>query len=244
MQAFLFLTALAAASAVDCRKRTIPDFLCLLTAAAGLISFSPAQFFGVLAALPLLIAALIRPECMGGGDIKLTAAAGFVLGFWRGIWGMALGLLLAVLYFCTATLMDLVTEAFPIVVFAKQLEDKSRKIMEIMECEILPTGERRYNTLYHFKIEENRLEDGKYRIKGRHEAVNPISESLQKRFIDNGMPQEVLTQLVGKKSAPSKGKSGSSPAKAGQATPAPKTRSAQSKPPAKPETGKEGGESV
>ena len=141
-------------------------------------------------------------------------------------------------------LMDLVTEAFPIVVFAKQLEDKSRKIMEIMECEILPTGERRYNTLYHFKIEENRLEDGKYRIKGRHEAVNPISESLQKRFIDNGMPQEVLTQLVGKKSAPSKGKSGSSPAKAGQATPAPKTRSAQSKPPAKPETGKEGGESV
>ena len=38
------------------------------------------------------------------------------------------------------TLMDLVTEAFPIVVFAKQLEDKSRKIMEIMESEILPTG--------------------------------------------------------------------------------------------------------
>lgn len=95
-----------AASAVDCRKRTIPDFLCLLTAAAGLISFSPAQFFGVLAALPLLIAALIRPECMGGGDIKLTAAAGFVLGFWRGIWGMALGLLLAVLYFCTAMLFQ------------------------------------------------------------------------------------------------------------------------------------------
>ena len=66
MQAFLFLTALAAASAVDCRKRTIPDFLCLLTA----------------------------------------AAAGFVLGFWRGIWGMALGLLLAVLYFCTAMLFQ------------------------------------------------------------------------------------------------------------------------------------------
>lgn len=87
MQAFLFLTALAAASAVDCRKRTIPDFLCLLTAAAGLISFSPAQFFGVLAALPLLIAALIRPECMGGGDIKLTAAAGFVLGFGGGSGG-------------------------------------------------------------------------------------------------------------------------------------------------------------
>ena len=142
------------------------------------------------------------------------------------------------------TLMDLVTEAFPIVVFAKQLEDKSRKIMEIMECEILPTGERRYNTLYHFKIEQNQLVDGKYRIKGRHEAVNPISESLQKRFIDNGMPQEVLTQLVGKKPAPTKSKSGSSPAQAGQAKSAPKPRITQSKPPAKSETRKEGGESV
>ena len=85
MQAFLFLPALAAASAVDCRKRTIPDFLCLLTAAAGLISFSPAQFFGVLAALPLLIAALIRPECMGGGDIKLLFLTGLFLGWKRNL---------------------------------------------------------------------------------------------------------------------------------------------------------------
>ena len=139
------------------------------------------------------------------------------------------------------TLMDLVTEAFPIVVFAKQLEDKSRKIMEIMECEILPTGERRYNTLYHFKIEQNQLVDGKYRIKGRHEAVNPISESLQKRFIDNGMPQEVLAQLVGKKPVSSKSKSGSSQAKAGQSKPASKPKSAQPKPPVKSETDKEGG---
>ena len=113
MQEILFLTTLAAASAVDCRKRTIPDSLCILTAAAGLISFSPAQFLGVLAALPLLIAALIQPECMGGGDIKLTAAAGFVLGFWWGLWGMALGLLLAVLYFCAAKLFKRLTHHTP-----------------------------------------------------------------------------------------------------------------------------------
>ena len=36
------------------------------------------------------------------------------------------------------TLMSLVTEAFPIIVFSKQLEDRKRKVMEIMECEILP----------------------------------------------------------------------------------------------------------
>ena len=104
MQALLFLAALAAASAVDCRKRVIPNSLCLLTAAAGLISFSPVQLLGPLASLPLLIAALIQPECMGGGDIKLTAAAGFVFGFWQGFWGLALGLLLAVLYFCITRL--------------------------------------------------------------------------------------------------------------------------------------------
>lgn len=104
MQALLFLAALAAASAVDCRKRVIPNSLCFLTAAAGLISFSPVQLLGPLASLPLLIAALIQPECMGGGDIKLTAAAGFVLGFWQGFWGLALGLLLAVLYFCITRL--------------------------------------------------------------------------------------------------------------------------------------------
>lgn len=134
------------------------------------------------------------------------------------------------------TLMDLVTEAFPVVAFSKQLEDKSRKIMEIMECEILPNGERQYNTLYHFKIEENQLVDGKYRISGHHEAVHPISESLQKRFIDNGMPQEVLKQLVVKKPSPPKPKTASSLSK-------PKTAQSQ-KSPAKPKANEEGGEPV
>lgn len=94
------------------------------------------------------------------------------------------------------TLMDLVTEAFPVTVFAKQLEDKSRKIMEIMECETLPDGSRQFNTLYRFRITENRLEDGKFRIDGVHEAVTPVSESLQKRFVENGMPQHELEQLM------------------------------------------------
>ena len=120
--------------------------------------------------------------------------------------------------------------------------DKSRKIMRSWRAR--SPCERHFDTLYHFKIEQNQLVDGKYRVKGRHEAVNPISESLRKRFIDNGMPQEVLTQLVGKKPAPSKNKSGSSPAKAGQTKSAPKARTTASKPPAKPKTSQEGGESA
>jgi pilus assembly protein CpaF len=100
------------------------------------------------------------------------------------------------------TLMDLVSEAFPVIVFAKQLENKERKIMEIMECEILPDGTRQYNTLYRYTITENRLEDGKFIIGGHHEALSPISGGLQKRFMENGMPKNILEKLLGKEREP------------------------------------------
>jgi len=96
------------------------------------------------------------------------------------------------------TLMDLVSEAFPVVVFAKQLENKERKIMEIMECETLPDGTRLYNTLYRYAITENKLENGIFIIGGCHEAVSPISKGLRKRFLENGMPEDILNKLAGK----------------------------------------------
>lgn len=46
------------------------------------------------------------------------------------------------------TLYNLVTEAFPIVLFVKKLEDNSRRVMEITECEILEDGTRQLHTLY------------------------------------------------------------------------------------------------
>ena len=94
------------------------------------------------------------------------------------------------------TLMDLVTEAFPIVVFAKQLENKQRRLMEIMECEILPDGTRNYRSLFQFQITENRMEEGKFIINGSHSAVQGISQSLRKRFLENGMPQETLQEIL------------------------------------------------
>ena len=42
----------------------------------------------------------------------------------------------------------------------------SRLIMEIMECEILPDGTRNFRSLFQFQITENRIEDGKFIIKG------------------------------------------------------------------------------
>lgn len=97
------------------------------------------------------------------------------------------------------TLMALVTEAFPVIVFAKQLENRKRKVMEIMECEIRPDGSRNYRTLYHYNILENRMDGNRFIINGTHENVYGISESLRKRFLENGMPEEQLARWEGGK---------------------------------------------
>ncbi len=93
------------------------------------------------------------------------------------------------------TLMDYVTEAYPIVVFCKQLENKQRRMMEIQECEILPDGTRVYRPLYQYIITENRMEDGRFIIEGHHEQVNSISDSFARRLLENGMPQALINQL-------------------------------------------------
>ena len=94
-------------------------------------------------------------------------------------------------------LMNLVTEAFPIVVFTKQLENKKRRLMEIMECEITRDGKRHFNSLFRYEITENRVEGDKFIINGTHQKVSGISESLKKRFLENGMPKEVLNRITG-----------------------------------------------
>ena len=99
LQAVLFFCLLLAASVWDLRKRIIPDSICLLIALTGLIDFSPVNLLGVLAALPLLIAALCKPGGIGGGDIKLTAAAGMVLGFWGCTSGLLLGLTASLFFY-------------------------------------------------------------------------------------------------------------------------------------------------
>ncbi len=93
------------------------------------------------------------------------------------------------------TLMQYVTEAYPIIVFCKQLENKQRRMMEIMECEILPDGTRNYRVLFQYVITENRMENGEFIIEAQHEQREPISESLSKRLLENGMPLAMIESL-------------------------------------------------
>lgn len=97
VQGGIFFTLLFAASVFDIRKRIIPETLCLLIALTGLAAFEPARLFGLFAALPLLLAALLWGG-MGGGDVKLMAAAGLVLGFQRGMAAMIIGLAAMLLF--------------------------------------------------------------------------------------------------------------------------------------------------
>lgn len=101
------------------------------------------------------------------------------------------------------TLFDLVTEAFPVIVFVKQLENKERKVMEIMECCIQPNGKREFYTLYQYHITSNQIIDGRYVIRGEHKKVQNISSGLAKRLQENGIPQELLKSLTGKEGEPS-----------------------------------------
>lgn len=95
------------------------------------------------------------------------------------------------------TLMAYVTEAYPIVAFCKQLENRERRLMEIMECEIRLDGSHHYRPLFRYEITENRMEEGAFIIEGSHRRVNPISEGLSKRLMENGMPDGVLKRLKG-----------------------------------------------
>jgi len=94
------------------------------------------------------------------------------------------------------TLYNLVTEAFPLIMFVKKLEDNSRKVMEITECEICEDGTRKIHTLFRYHITENTVVDGKVQIKGEYQKVGNISHSLQKRLLENGMPVSLLEKIT------------------------------------------------
>lgn len=79
---FLFAALLLVTSFHDIRTREIPNRLPLAILGVGILQISliPALAGLVIASLPYLLAAIITNGRIGGGDIKLMAASGFVLG--------------------------------------------------------------------------------------------------------------------------------------------------------------------
>ena len=51
-------------------------------------------------------------------------------------------------------------------------------------------------TVNEYHITDNHLEDNRFIIEGEHRKCEEISESLRRRFIENGMPLGELAQFV------------------------------------------------
>ena len=94
VQAGLFLLLLLAASACDLKRREIPDGLQLAIASLSFLCYAPENLLGVMGALPYLVVALFfhGMDGMGGGDIKLAAATGAVLGLPASLTASIIGL--------------------------------------------------------------------------------------------------------------------------------------------------------
>ena len=94
-------------------------------------------------------------------------------------------------------LMQIMVEAYPIVVFTKQLEDGSRKIMQIIEGEDYRNGKLFYRPLYQYDVMDNQiLDNGKISVVGNHRHLGTISETLKKRMLDNGIPAGKLKPFL------------------------------------------------
>ena len=97
VQAVFFALLLCAASVFDLRRRIIPDTLNLAIAASALLCFSPVRLWGLFIALPFLLAAVLWGG-IGGGDIKLMAAAGLFLGWQNTLLAMFFGIVFGGMY--------------------------------------------------------------------------------------------------------------------------------------------------
>ena len=99
-------------------------------------------------------------------------------------------------------LMQIMVEAYPVVIFTKQLEDGSRKIMQIIEGEDYTDGKLQYRTLYQYNVEDNRTIAGKTQVFGEHKKLNPFTDNLKKRLLDNGISQLELKKLMDERREP------------------------------------------
>ncbi|HCA29659.1 MAG TPA: prepilin peptidase [Ruminococcaceae bacterium] len=92
IQAILLTALLTYAAIIDCKKREIPNTLCLGVSLLSLLNFDLGNLLGLGIALILwLTAVYIVPDKLGGGDIKLCAAVSIVIGFTATTYSIIIG---------------------------------------------------------------------------------------------------------------------------------------------------------
>lgn len=109
LKGLLFSVLLVVAACRDLKTREIPNWIPVLLLCTGFIGIHPLDScLGlVLTGLPYFLVAILirRGDGIGGGDWKLMAACGFVLGVWGGILQSVISLMLAVVAGCAMALI-------------------------------------------------------------------------------------------------------------------------------------------
>lgn len=94
--------------------------------------------------------------------------------------------------FQDATLLRLMTKAFPIIAYQQIMQDGSRKITEIIEGEGIDGITVKYRTLYRYVVGNTYTDElGNVSVTGRFEKVEKISDRLREKLINRGVPRAV-----------------------------------------------------
>jgi Flp pilus assembly protein, ATPase CpaF len=94
-------------------------------------------------------------------------------------------------------LMKNIVEAFPVMVFKRQLPDKSRKYMEVFEATGVQDGEVTGSTLYKYVVDHyERDKDGRItKVIGSHRRMGNISPALAERLLIGGVPESEIRRF-------------------------------------------------
>ena len=101
-QGILYAGFLTYGSISDLRTHTVPDWVWMGVAGAGMLcmklSSLPSMLLGAAAVLLIEVplAAAMKDRAIGGADIKISAAGAFLLGWRKGLAALILGLLLSI----------------------------------------------------------------------------------------------------------------------------------------------------
>ena len=88
--------------------------------------------------------------------------------------------------------------AFPVIVYLSKLDDNSRKVMEIAECQLLEDNNdmyRIYTTLYKYDIKNTQRINGKVVIDGEHVKEAKISDETRKTMMLHGATVDEIDSL-------------------------------------------------
>ncbi|TEB05625.1 Type IV secretion system protein PtlH [Pelotomaculum schinkii] len=95
-------------------------------------------------------------------------------------------------------LLKNIVEAFPVMVFKRQLPDKSRKYMEVFEATGVQNGEVTGSTLYQYVVDHyERDKEGRItRVVGSHRHMGNISPALAERLLIGGVPEREIRRFM------------------------------------------------